>query len=324
VTALVTWRETGGYGRPVVIWNDAFEAPARRILGAVADGDAVAVLSRLPSGALERARVLADGSVDEAVELDVNAVAGGTFYDGRVRALDDGGELLLIAVSDTGFDTAARARLVELRGGAIVRASGNLTLDADGLVLLDAVRLGETSVACVDVPSFAPQAVTCVSVDRMLASPAQSRHEGRASSLPGARFLPAPGGGHALYYASVDGEEVARLSLSADGVLTSTRTALRTVDAAVVSGTMPGGGTGLLTLVEDALSPGTTLVSLVLPDRAGASVATYRGAGAYPVALLAGDEAAFVGMMTTSPEAGRIQAFRLSPEGAALCIEEAP
>ncbi|MFT6400235.1 MAG: hypothetical protein ACJAYU_005005 [Bradymonadia bacterium] len=117
-----------------------------------------------------------------------------------------------------------------------------------------------------------------------------------------------------------------RVEVDESATITATATAIRVVEGNILTGSLPTGEPAALIAEEHFdVDPPVYETTLIKPESGGAVVASYAAPGAVPHGFIYGDEATFVTVMSLGEvdgeTFGRAYAFRLSQDGAALCLD---
>ena len=313
----------GGHARLVQIANEdlAFDADFTDVLEALWNDGLVLYTKFGGEGPVVRSTYDLDGVETSSVEVEgLNEL--GTTLELRGRVLDDGAELLLARVSGAGGQVAVVFEAVDGIGGR----SQPVTLPVPTVRLVDVLPVGDRRVACTERSSAAPESVRCVVLDGSFVPGVETGVEAVLPPEGRPRFAETDDGW--LIYLSDNSRSAAvRLTVDVDGTIAATDTAIRLVQGNVLTGRLPTGEPAALTGEERFdVDPPAFETTLLKPESGGSIIASYSAPGGAPYGFLYGDEATFVtflaiGGIDEETPFGRVYAFRLSQDGAALCLD---
>ncbi|MCB9508092.1 MAG: hypothetical protein H6697_10565 [Myxococcales bacterium] len=326
LVSLATWDEAGGVARYTTLLNAPFAADMPSIFDAAFVGDEVVVYSESADGGIARMPFGLDGTPGEATEIG-SELLGGAAFSVLAEATARGRELLAVLVSESGANRSAWGRVLTATADGTWHSSGDVSVDADNLSLVGLTQTSEAIVVCVDIPAFLPSRLACVVLDSGLGVAGQTSLAA-APPFGGRQRFVVTAGGARMFVPSVDLGGVLALDVAPDGTATVSDTGLRTSQGFAMTAVLPSGDVGVLTATSDGVVEGAELVrtSLTRPSAGTGPIASYLGPSGLPYGAATSGDAAFV-LIAAADEAdpgtpSRVRAFRLSRDGAALCVEE--
>lgn len=321
IVSLAFFDGAGGHGRLVQIANTELgESDPLTVLEALWNDGVVLYTRTGDEGPVTRREFDEEGTETSAEEVDGFSEFGTLFHSIRGRVLEDGTELLLIRATGSG----TRAYAAEVSDGTVVR-DVELTSSDGSMRLLDILPVGSAFIACVERPALTPDALRCFTLgaDFLVAS-----DEGFAAFRPsnGRTRFAESGDGWLIYLTDAARTSAVRVEVTTGGEISSTDTAIRVVQGNILTGSLPTGDPAALVAEEHFdVDPPVFETTLIKPESGGAVVASYAATGAVPLGFIYGDDATFVTLMSLGSlgeeSFGRAYAFRLSQDGAALCLD---